>query len=41
MISIQFTKDDAHTLSIKNRYNHSVNDPDATFSNNLDNIIPV
>ena len=28
------------TLSIKNRYNHSVNDPDATFSNNLDNIIP-
>ena len=40
VISIQFTKDDAHTLSIKNRYNHSVNDPDATFSNNLDNIIP-
>lgn len=35
VISIQFTKDDAHTLSIKNRYNHS-----ATFSNNLDNIIP-
>ena len=40
VISIQFTKDDVHTLSIKNRYNHSVNDPDATFSNNLDNIIP-
>ena len=40
VISIQFTKDDAHTLSIKNRYNHSVNDPDATFSNNLNNIIP-
>ena len=40
VISIQFTRDDAHTLSIKNRYNHSVRNPDATFSNNLDNIIP-
>ena len=40
VISIQFTKDAAHTLSIKNRYNHTVNNPDATFSNNLDNIIP-
>ncbi len=38
VISIQFTKDDSHTLSIKNRYNHRVNNPDATFSNNLDNI---
>ncbi len=40
VISIQFTKDDAHILSIKNRYNHTVNNPDSTFSNNLDNIIP-
>lgn len=40
VLSIQFTKDEAHTLSIKNRYNHSVDNPDATFSNNLDNIIP-
>ena len=40
VISIQFTKDDNHTLSIKNRYNHSVNNPDATFSNNLELIIP-
>ena len=40
VISIQFTKDKSHTLSIKNRYNHIVNNPDATFSNNLDNIIP-
>lgn len=40
VISIQFTKDELHTLSIKNRYNHTVNNPDATFSNNLDNIIP-
>lgn len=40
VISIQFTRDISHTLSIKNRYNHSVNNPDSTFSNNLDNIIP-
>jgi len=40
VISIQFTKDGSHTLSIKNRYNHTVKNPDATFSNNLDNIIP-
>ncbi len=39
VISIQFTKDKSHTLSIKNRYNHHVNNPDSTFSNNLDNII--
>ena len=39
VISIQFTKDKNHTLSIKNRYNHTVNNPDATFKNNLDNII--
>ena len=39
VISIQFTKS-GNTLSIKNRYNHRVNNPDATFSNNLDNIIP-
>ena len=39
VISIQFSKGRVNTLSIKNRYNHSVNNPDATFSNNLDNII--
>ena len=39
VLSIQFTKDGTNTLSIKNRYNHTVNNPDATFSNNLDNII--
>ncbi len=39
VISIQFTKDISHTLSIKNRYNHHVSNPDSTFSNNLDNII--
>ena len=40
VISIQFTKGDFNTLSIKNRYNHTVINPDATFSNNLENIIP-
>lgn len=38
-ISIQFTRGLNSTLSIKNRYNHTVKNPDATFSNNLDNII--
>ena len=39
VISIQFTKGSSNTVSIKNRYNHTVANPDATFSNNLDNII--
>ncbi|MBR4418766.1 MAG: hypothetical protein IKT33_02045 [Clostridia bacterium] len=39
VISIQFTKGKYTTLSIKNRYNHSVINPDNTFNNNLDNII--
>ena len=39
VISIQFDRDDTHTLSIKNRYNHKVEKPDATFSNNLNNIV--
>ena len=39
VISIQFDKNDG-SLSIKNRYNHTVENPDATFSNDLDNIIP-
>ena len=39
VISIQFTKTQNSSLSIKNRYNHSVNNPDSTFNNNLDNII--
>ena len=40
VISIQFTRDKTHRLSIKNRYNHHVSNPDCTFSNNLDNLIP-
>ncbi|NLD79119.1 MAG: hypothetical protein GX641_02150 [Mollicutes bacterium] len=39
VISVQFSKDKSRTLSIKNRYNHNVSNPDATFSNNLDNIV--
>ena len=39
VISIQFTKENVSSLSIKNRYNHAVLNPDATFGNNLDNII--
>lgn len=39
VISIQFSREISNTLSIKNRYNHTVENPDATFSNNLDNII--
>ena len=39
VISIQFNKGDINNVSIKNRYNHVVNNPDATFGNNLDNII--
>lgn len=39
VISIQFTKSVPNTLSIKNRYNHKVDNPDSTFSNDLENII--
>lgn len=40
VISIQFQKSIYGTLSIKNRYNHTVNCCDSTFDNNLENIIP-
>ena len=40
VLSIQFTRSNNSIISIKNRYNHTVDNPDATFSNNLDNIIP-
>lgn len=41
VISIQYTKNKPSTLSIKNRYNHALEhvNPDATYGNNLDNII--
>ncbi len=38
VISIQFDRE-TNQVSIKNRYNHTVTNPDSTFSNNLDNII--
>ena len=38
VISIQIAKTGGF-ISIKNRYNHTVNDPDATFNNNPDKII--
>ena len=40
VISIQFFKEGLCTVSIKNRYNHTVNNPDATYGNDLDRIIP-
>lgn len=40
VMSIQFSRGRVNTLSIKNRYNHTVKNPDATYGNNLDNIIP-
>lgn len=39
VISIQIAKDGSR-ISIKNRYNDTVENPDATFDNNPDNIIP-
>ncbi len=40
ILCLKFMKGKNNTLSISNRYNHRVTNPDATFSNNLDNIIP-
>ena len=40
VISLQFTKGKNNFISIKNRYNDHVIGSDATFSNDLENIIP-
>ena len=40
VMGIQFSKEGICTVSIKNRYNHTVNNPDATYGNDLDRIIP-
>lgn len=40
VMGIQFNKEGKCTVSIKNRYNHRVNNPDATYGNDLDRIIP-
>lgn len=39
VLSFQFSKGRGHALSIKNRYNHSVQRPDSTYGNNLDRIV--
>lgn len=39
VLCLQFLKGSINTLSIKNRYNHAVKHCDATFSNDLENII--
>ncbi len=40
VMGIQFTKDLYSTVSIKNRYNHRVENPDATYGNNLEKVAP-
>ena len=40
VMSIQFSRGKNSTVSIKNRYNHTVNNPDATYGNDLDRIAP-
>ena len=40
VMSIQFSRGKTSYVSIKNRYNHTVNNPDATYGNDLDRIIP-
>lgn len=40
VVSIQFTKGEMCTVSIKNRYNHTVENPDATLGNDLNRIAP-
>ena len=40
VLDLQFDKGEKQRVSIKSRYNHRVNNPDATYSNNLDRIVP-
>lgn len=40
VMGIQFYKTGMCTVSIKNRYNHRVKNPDATYGNDLERIIP-
>lgn len=40
VLGIQFSKIGKCTVSIKSRYNHTVNNPDATYGNDLDRIAP-
>ena len=38
VLDLQFDKGERQRVSIKSRYNHTVSNPDATYSNNLENI---
>ena len=38
VLDLQFDKGEKQRVSIKSRYNHTVRNPDATYSNNLENI---
>jgi len=38
LLDLQFDKGKKQRVSIKSRYNHTVSNPDATYSNNLENI---
>lgn len=40
VMSIQFNRHGTTRVSIKNRYNHAVDNPDATFGNDLEKIAP-
>ena len=40
VMGIQFSRQGVCIVSIKNRYNHTVTNPDATYGNDLDRIIP-
>lgn len=40
VMSLQFEKGSTNALSIKNRYNHKVSNPDSTLENNLENLKP-
>ena len=40
VLDLQFDKGEKQIVSIKCRYNHTVSNPDATYSNNLDKIVP-
>ena len=40
VLGIQFSKTNPSYVSIKSRYNHTVNNPDATYGNDLDSICP-
>ena len=40
VMSIQFNREGTTRVSIKNRYNHTVENPDATLGNDLEKIAP-